>query len=265
MDQAPSDSTHCTAIVSRQVKLGAGVRIGPYCVIGDGVVIGQETDVGPHTVIQGPTRIGNRNRIIGQSSIGAEPQDLKYRGEETTLTIGSGNIIREFVTIHRGTKTGGGKTTVGNDNLLMTGVHIAHDCQVGDRTILANSATLAGHVDVADRAIVGAFTGIHQFCRIGYCAFIGGYSVLTRDALPFIKSVGQRNHAKIYGINTLGLRRIGLSSQQIQALKQAYLWLFQKKLPLRVAIEKVRQENLKFQEVEMLIEFIQSSQRGFIR
>ena len=265
MDQLPSHSIHGTAVVSAQAELGPGVRIGPYAIIGDRVVIGQDTVIGPHTVIQGPTRIGDRNRIYGQSSIGADPQDLKYQGEETSLTIGHENTIREFVTIHRGTGLGGGTTTLGNGSLVMTGAHIAHDCHVGNDTILANSATLAGHVEVADRAIVGAFSGVHQFCRVGYCAFIGGYSVITQDSLPFVKSVGQRNRARTYGINTRGLRRLDFSSEKIEALKRAYRWLFQKNLPLQSAIDQLRKENLETPEVRILIDFIQSSQRGFVR
>ena len=265
MGEEPSRGIHKSALVSSRAEIGAGVRIGPYSVIGDGVTIGEGTVVGPHTVIEGPTLIGKRNRIIGQSAIGTIPQDLKFQGEETSLSIGDENIIREFVTINRGTAGGGGKTTIGNGNLLMTGVHIAHDCHVGQRTVLANSATLAGHVEIQDDSTVGAFSGVHQDCRVGVHAFIGGYSVLTRDALPFVKTVGYRNQAKLYGINSLGLERKNFSSQRLEALKKAYRWLFQKGLKIRQAVDQIRKEELETADVSVLIQFIESSKRGFVR
>lgn len=265
MGEKQGREIHETAIVSPDAEIGEGVEIGPYAVIGDRVTIGEGTLIGPHTVIEGPTDIGQGNRIFGQSAIGTDPQDLKYQGEETTLSIGDLNIIREFVTINRGTGGGGGKTTIGNMNLLMTGVHIAHDCHVGQRNILANAATLAGHVDVEDDATVGAFSGVHQECRVGVHAFVGGYSVLTRDALPFVKTVGYRNQAKIYGINSLGLRRKKFSAKRIKALKEAYRLIFQKGLKLQEAIEAVRSEDLETEDVNALIEFVESSKRGFVR
>ena len=265
MGEERSPEIHKSAVVSGRAQVAQGVRIGPYAVIGDDVTIGEGTVVGPLTVIEGPTIIGKGNRIIGQSAIGTIPQDLKFQGEETFLSIGDENIIREFVTINRGTAGGGGKTTIGNGNLLMTGVHIAHDCHVGKRTVLANSATLAGHVEIEDDSTVGAFSGVHQDCRVGVYAFVGGYSVLTSDALPFVKTVGYRNQARIYGINSMGLERKNFSSQRIGALKKAYRWLFHKGLKLRQAIDQIRKEELEREDVSVLLEFIESSRKGFVR
>ncbi len=260
-----SVSIHATALIAPGAVLGEGVCVGPYTIIGPSVRIGEQTNIGPHCVIEGDTRIGRNNRISGQSSIGSAPQDLKYRGEPTWLEIGDDNTIREFVTINRGTVGGRGKTRVGSHNLLMTGVHVAHDCLVGDHVIMANAATLAGHVDIADFSTVGAFTGVHQFCRIGLHAFIGGYSVITRDALPFVKTVGDRNDAKTYDINSMGLERRGFSRERIDALKKAYRILVRKGLKVKEAIEQVRAQGLETEDVAVLISFIESSERGFIR
>ena len=255
---------HETAIVSPRAEIDERVHIAPYAVIGENVKIGEGTLIGPQTVIEGPSTIGSGNHIYGQAAIGTCPQDLKYRGEETFLVIGDNNVIREFVTINRAA-TAGGKTAIGDHNLLMTGVHVAHDCRVGKGAILANSATLAGHVDIADYATVGAFSGVHQFCRVGIYAFIGGYSVLTRDAIPFVKTVGNRSQAKTYGINSIGLQRRGFSVERIQALKTVYRWLFQKHLKVEEATAKIRKEGLGTEDVRKLIEFIQGSTRGFVR
>lgn len=261
----PGAQIHATAIVSPRAEIEEGVQIGPYAVIGDNVTIREGTLIGPHTLVEGPTSIGKRNRILGHASIGTPPQDLKYKGEETCLIIGDGNVIREFVTLNRGTSGGGGKTTIGHGNLLMTGTHIAHDCHIGNETIMANAATLAGHVEIGDFSTVGAFTGVHQFCRVGRYAFIGGYSVVTRDALPFIKTVGDRNQAKIYGINSVGLERRGISKERIESLKKAYRLLFQKRLKVKEAIAQIRSDGLETEDVKLLIEFIETSERGYIR
>ena len=258
-------SIHPTAIISPHATVGEGVQVGPYSVIGDEVSIGEESVLGPHVVIEGPTVIGKRNHITGHCAIGTIPQDLKFKGERTTLTIGEDNTIREFVTINRGTSGGGGATILRDGNLLMTGVHIAHDCHVGDRTILANSATLAGHVEVQDDSTVGAFSGVHQECRVGIHAFVGGYSVITRDALPFVKTVGYRNQARIYGINTLGLERRNFSSERIESLSRAYRWLFKKGLKIQEAVEAIEEDGVQTEDVRTLIQFVQSSARGFIR
>jgi len=260
-----SVSIHATALVAPGAVLAEGVSVGPYTVIGPSVRIGEQTSIGPHCVIEGDTRIGRNNRISGQSSIGSAPQDLKYRGEPTWLEIGDDNTIREFVTINRGTVGGRGKTSIGSHNLLMTGVHIAHDCLVGDHVIMANAATLAGHVDIEDFSTVGAFTGIHQFCRVGLHAFIGGYSVITRDALPFAKTVGDRNDAKTYDINSIGLERRGFSRERIDVLKKAYRILLRKGLKVKEAVEQIRAQGLENEDVAVLICFVESSERGFIR
>lgn len=260
-----NSSIHETAIISPGAQVAEGVLIGPYAVIGENVVLGEGNTIGPHTVIEGPAVIGKSNRIVGQCAIGTVPQDLKFQGEQSTLQIGDENTIREFVTINRGTSDGGGKTTIGNNNILMTGVHVAHDCHIGHRAILANAATLGGHVEIADYATVGAFSGVHQFCRVGAYAFIGGYSVLTRDALPFIKTVGDRNRARIYGINSLGLRRIDFSLQRITALKKAYRILFQRGLKVQEAVEKIRQRGLDNEDVNIILRFIEISERGYVK
>jgi len=260
-----SASIHPTALISPRASLGEGISVGPYTVIGDQVVIGDSNRLGPHLVFEGPIRIGKNNHFTGHSCIGTPPQDLKYHGEPTELEIGDNNVVREFVTINRGTVGGGGRTTVGNHNLLMTGVHIAHDCHIGSHVIMANAATLAGHVDIGDHSTVGAFVGVHQFCRIGVHAFVGGYSVLTRDALPFVKTVGDRNDAKTYDINSIGLERKGFSADCIAALKKAYRTLFRKGFRLQEAIDRIRHEGPLTEEVEILLRFAETSERGFVR
>ncbi len=265
MAEASATKVHPTAIVSTGAELAAGVVIGPYAVVGDRVTIGEDTVVGPSCLLEGPTTIGRDNHFYGHASVGTDPQDLKFKGEETFLVIGDGNRIREFVTINRGTGAATSYTRVGSRNLLMTGVHIAHDCRVGDDAILANAATLAGHVDIGDRSTVGAFTGIHQFCRVGRYAFIGGYSVVTQDALPFMKTVGVRNEARSYGPNTIGLERLGFSSQRLRALKNAHRILFHRGLKLKEAIGEIRSSGTVSEDVEELIRFIEASERGVIR
>ena len=265
MPATDTAQVHPTAQVSSSARLGRKVTVGPFAVVGDGVVIGDETSVGPHTVLTGPAILGKRNRIVGQSAIGTDPQDLKYAGEETFLHLGDDNVIREFVTINRGTAQGGGKTTIGSRNLFMTGVHVAHDCHLGHDGILANAATLAGHVEIENGATVGAFTGVHQFCRVGRHAFIGGYSVITRDAAPFIKTVGHRNQARTYGINGIGLSRKGFSEERILRLRRAYRWIFRKGLTLPDARECIRREELESSDVETLLHFLETATRGFVR
>jgi len=260
-----SPAIHQTAIVSPKAEIAAGVEVGPYSVIGEGVEIGEGTRVGPHTVIEGPAVIGRENHFIGQAAIGTIPQDLKYRGEKSRLVMGDRNTVREFVTINRGTAEDRGRTTIGSGNLLMTGVHVAHDSDVGSGVILANSASLAGHVVVEDFATLSAFAGVHQKCRVGTYAFVGAYTVLTRDALPFIKTVGQRNQARIYGINQVGLARRGFTPEQIDSLRKAYRWLFQKGLRLKQAVGEIHVSGIETDEVRQLIQFMENSSRGFVR
>lgn len=254
---------HETARIDPAATVAPGAEIGPFCVVGPGVRIGAGTTLIAHVVVGGPTTIGEGNRIFPFACVGMEPQDLKYGGESTTLEIGDRNTLREGVTVHRGTQGGGGLTRLGSDNLLMAGTHVAHDCHVGDRVIFANAATLAGHVTIEDGATIGAFSGVHQFCRVGRQAYIGGYSVLTQDAAPYVLTVG--NRAKAFGINVVGLERKGVPAATIQALKQAYRLLFRAHLPQQEALQKVRTELGEFEEVRLLADFIAASERGVIR
>ncbi|HUP45642.1 MAG TPA: acyl-ACP--UDP-N-acetylglucosamine O-acyltransferase [Thermoanaerobaculia bacterium] len=244
--------------------MGRDVVVGAYSVIGPQVTIGAGTVIGPHTRIEGPTTIGERNQIVGQASIGTPPQDVKYRGERTELVIGNDNLIREFVTINRGTMGGGGITTIGSQNFFMMYAHVAHDCHVGSETIFANNATLAGHVDVGDFATIGAFSAVHQFCRVGDHAFIGGGTIATQDVLPFVKTVGSRP-AKTYGVNTIGLERKGFSREAIEALQRAYRILIRSKLRVEEALRRIESELGFFAEVGYFAEFVRSSKRGIIR
>jgi UDP-N-acetylglucosamine acyltransferase len=253
-----------TAIVSSEAALADDVVIGPYAIIGPHVTIGAGTTVGPHMRIEGPARIGERNRFVGQASIGTDPQDLKFRGEKTELRIGNDNVFREFVTINRGTVGGGGVTTIGNGNFFMAYAHVAHDCHIGSTTIFANNATLAGHVEVGDFANVGAFSAVHQFCRVGDHAFIGGGSICTQDVLPFVKTVGNRP-AKSYGINTIGLQRKGFDKETIEALQRAYRILTRSKMLLQDALNRIDTELGSSAEVRYFVEFVRASQRGVIR
>jgi len=253
-----------SAVVSTDVVLAPDVVVGPYAIIGPHVTIGAGTVIGPHVRIEGPTTIGERNRFIGQSSIGTEPQDLKYRGEKTELRIGNENVVREFVTINRGTTGGGGITTIGSSNFFMAYSHVAHDCHIGSNTIFANNATLAGHVDVGDYATIGAFSAVHQFCKVGDHAFIGGGSICTQDVLPYVKTVGSRP-AKTYGINTIGLERKGFTKETIDALQRAYRLLTRSKLPLQQALDRIEAELGSSAEVREFAEFIRTSHRGVIR
>ena len=257
-------SIHPTAVIDPQARLAAGVRVGPYAVIGPEVEIGEETDVGAHVVIEGPTRVGRRNRIFPFTSIGLIPQDLKFRGERSEVIIGDDNRIREFVSIHRGTEGGGSLTRIGNANLLMAYVHIAHDSLLGDHTILGNGATLAGHVLIEDHATVGAFVGVHQFCRIGRHAFIGGYSVITQDVLPFSRTVHERG-ARVYRVNIVGLRRRGFEEPRIERLHQAMRLLTQSKLNTSQALEKIRETLDQDDDLAALVRFVESAERGIIK
>ena len=254
-----------TAVISPDAVLADGVSVGRYAVIGANVTIGAGTEIGPHVRIEGPTWIGERNRIVGQCSIGTPPQDLKFKGEQTELRIGDDNVIREFVTINRGTTGGGGVTTIASHNFFMAYAHVAHDCHVGSNTIFANNATLAGHVDVGDFATIGAFSAVHQFCRVGEHAFIGGGSICTQDVLPFVKTVGSRP-AKTYGINTIGLERKGFQPETIEALQRAYRILIRSKLKLADALMRIEAELGLFPETRYLVDFVrESKKRGFIR
>jgi UDP-N-acetylglucosamine acyltransferase len=256
-------SIHETAIVSTSAQVGENCYIGPFCTIGDDVIIADGVRLDSHVVVDGKTTIGKDTRIYPFVSIGLAPQDLKYGGEPTAVEIGERNHIREFVTIHRGTAGGGGTTRIGNENLLMAQAHVAHDCQLGSNIIMANAATLAGHVEIADRASVGAYSGVHQFCRVGYEAFVGGYSVVVKDAPPF--AIIQGNHAKCYGLNRIGLKRRGYSKETIEKLNHAYHLYLSAKLNTTQAVERMRAEIADCKEVDMLVDFIESSKRGVVK
>jgi UDP-N-acetylglucosamine acyltransferase len=258
-DGATGAVVHPAAIVHPGAEIGAGTIVGPFASIGEHVRIGRNCRIGASTVIDGWTEIGDGNEIFPMASIGLVPQDLKFGGEPTRVVIGERNVIREFVTIHRGTALGGGLTSIGNRNLLMAYTHIAHDCHVRNDTIFGNAATLAGHVLVEDFANIGAFSGVHQFCRVGKYAFIGGYSVVTKDALPFAKTVG--NRARIYGINTIGLIRRGFSQDTIAKLRRAYRHLLHSNTS-RALAQIERDASLRCDDVSYVVEFIRSSKRG---
>jgi UDP-N-acetylglucosamine acyltransferase len=251
---------HPQAHIDPSARLGKGVRVGPFAVIGPGVEIGDGTEVGAGAQIQGPARIGRENRIFPQACIGFEPQDLKFRGEEVFLEIGDRNQFREFTTVHRGTSKGGAVTRIGSDGLFMAYAHIAHDCQVGDRVIFANNATLAGHVEVHDDATISAFTAVHQFCRVGRHAYVGGFSVVTMDALPFVKTVGQK--PACYGLNRIGLQRKGVEAESLRRLDEAVRILVRSRLNTAQALERLRAELAGDPQVDYLIDFVETAKRG---
>ena len=258
-----STSIHETAIISPGAKIGEGCRIGPFCTVGAGVTLGAGVVLESHVVVDGSTSIGDQTHVFPFASIGLAPQDLKYAGEPTATEIGRNNQIREFVTIHRGTEGGGGLTKIGDRNLLMAQAHVAHDCQIGSDVIMANAATLAGHVEIADRANVGAYSGVHQFCRVGVEAFVGGYSVVVKDAPPY--AIIQGNHAKCYGLNKVGLRRRGYSKETIEKLHHAYHLLLTAKLNTSQAVERIKEEIRDCPEVDELVRFIETSKRGVVK
>jgi UDP-N-acetylglucosamine acyltransferase len=256
---------HSTVIIDSSSKISPEAQIGPYCIIGPNVQIAAGTVLDSHVCIHGWTSIGERCHFYTHTSAGTDPQDLKYKGDPTYLKIGNDNVFREFVTLNRGTQGGHGITVIGDNNFMMAYSHVAHDCVVGNNIIMANAATLAGHVTVGDHATVGAFSAVHQFCRVGPHAFIGGFSVITRDALPYIKTVGVRNQAKLYGLNSIGLQRKGFSAQSMTELKQAYRMLFQSNMITGDALMQVKEKTWASPEVATLIDFIETSERGFIR
>ncbi len=254
---------HPTAIVHPGAKLGANVEIGAYSIIGEHVEIGEGSRIGPHVVVEGHTRIGRDNEIFQFCSIGAVPQDKKYDDEPTRLEIGDRNTIREYCSFNVGTSQDAQVTRLGSDNWIMAYVHVAHDCQVGDHTIFANNATLAGHVHVGDWAILGGFTGVHQFCRVGAHSFCGVGTVLLQDLPPFVTVAG--NPAAPHGINSEGLKRRGYSSEGIAAIKRAYRVLYRSGLKLDEARERVAEIAAEFPEVALFAEFIAASGRGIVR
>src|ERR1700741_4425803 len=251
---------HPTAVVSPGARIGDDCFVGPYCIVGPEVELGDGVRLESHCVVDGRTSIGVATQVFPFVSIGLASQDLKYKGEPSETRIGARNKIREFVTIHRGTAGGGMLTSIGDDCLLMAQAHVAHDCIIGDGVIMANAATLAGHVTIENNANVGAYSGGHQFCRVGKEAYIGGYSVVVKDALPFALTVG--NHARCYGLNTTGIKRRGYSREAIDALHHAFHLLLSARLNTTQAVERIREEIKDSAEVSDLLRFIESSNRG---
>lgn len=254
---------HPTAIVDPDAHIADDCEIGAYSIIGSEVTIGSGTTIGPHVVIRGPTTIGAQNTIFQFASVGDDPQDLKYAGERTYLEIGDGNTIREFTTINRGTEGGGGTTRIGNNNLFMAYIHVAHDCQLADHIVMANGASLAGHVTVGNHAILAGFACVHQFCEVGEHAFVGLNSVANRDVAPFTMVVG--NYAEARGINKNGLRRRDFSDATIKALHRAYMVLIRGHTEREKAIASLTSDIDNFPDVSRFVDFVQKSQRGVVR
>src|ERR1022692_1513294 len=255
---------HPTAIVSPAARVAEAAEIGPYSIIGSEVEIGAGTRLMAHVYMEGPLRVGEDNVFFPYSTVGVVSQDLKYRGERAETRIGDRNKVREFVTIHRGTEGGGLITSIGDDNLLMAYVHVAHDAHVGNRVVLANAVTLGGHVTVGDWAVIGASTGVHQFCRVGRHAIIGGYSVVTQDVLPFSNTVSERA-ISVFGANRVGLERRGFETAAVESLQTAFRLLTRSQLNTSQAIERIRAEVDPCGEVDELLAFIGESKRGVIK
>lgn len=255
---------HPTAIVHSNARLARGVFIGPFSIVGENVTVGKNTRFDAHAFVDGHTDIGEDCRFFPYSMIGTEPQDVGYKKEETFLTIGDRNLFREFCTIHRGTVRGGGRTIIGNDNYFMAYAHVAHDCSVADETVFLNAASLAGHVSVHDYATVGPFSGIHQFCRIGKYAFIGGYSVCTQDVVPFCRVAGDRP-TLLYGTNSVGLRRRGFSRDRIKAIKDMLKILLYSELNTKQALTEIKSKFSPGEDRDEIIHFVESSKRGFVK
>jgi UDP-N-acetylglucosamine acyltransferase len=255
---------HPTVVIDPKAEIEEGVEIGPYSVIEKGVFIDQGTKIGPHVVIREGTQIGKRCQIFQFASIGEAPQAFFYRGEKTSLIIGDQNIIREFVTLHRGTIKGGGKTIIGNGNYFMAYSHVAHDCQIGNQVLMANGATLAGHIMIEDYAVIGGLSAVHQFCQIGTHAYISGLTGVSLDIPPYMLASGSR--AKLFGLNTVGLKRHRFSEETLKALKKAYRIIFRSGLTLEKAMKRVEEDEIsQTEEVQHLLHFIQHSKRGISR
>jgi len=261
----PTVTVHSTAIVSEKAQLGNQVEIGPYSIIGDDVVIGDNTVVMHHAVVDCNTTIGKNCKIFPFSSIGTAPQDITFQDELTHVEIGDNNIIREFTTINRGTANGGAYTFIGNGNYLMAYTHIAHDCRVGNETQFVNGATLAGHVEVEDFAVIGAFSSVHQFVRIGRNAYIGGYTVVLQDILPYAKISQTRDAYNFYGPNSIGMMRHGISREFINNVKDIFRLLFNQDLNTAQALEKIQQDFTELEEASIIVDFISKTKRGFLK
>ena len=255
---------HPTSIIHPKARIACSVTVGPYAVIGEGVDLGEDCEVMSHVVLAGPAKIGRANRFFPFVSAGQDPQDMKYRGEQTSLEIGDGNTFREFVTVNRGTIQAGGVTRIGQHNLLMAYVHIAHDCQLGSHIVMANGASLAGHVEIGDYAIVGAFCGIHQFARIGTHCFLGAYTVVNKDILPYMKTTADRPMT-VLGPNTVGLERAGFGKIDIAELDEAFRLLCRSKLNTTQALAAIEARGFESPHVKALVDFVRSSKRGVVK
>jgi UDP-N-acetylglucosamine acyltransferase len=255
---------HPHAVITPGAQLGPGAQVGAFAVVGAGVELGEGCILHPHAVVQGPSKIGRNNVFHPFCAVGGDPQDLKFHGEHTELSVGDGNTFREYVTVSRGTVGGGGKTTIGSGSLFMAYAHIAHDCHVGNETIFANGATLAGHVTVEDFATIGAFSPVHQFCRIGRYAYVGASTVITQDVPPFARVVTERE-TKCYGINAIGLERKGFSPERLQALQRAYRLLLRSKLNTSQALAEMRAALADSADVRELVQFIETAERGIVK
>ena len=255
---------HPTAVIDPSARVAATCSIGPYCIVGAEVELGEECELISHVVIHGPSKIGAHNRFFPFCAVGGEPQDLTFKGEIVRLEMGDHNVVREYVTINRGTVKGGGTTKIGSHTLLMAYAHIGHDSVIGDHAMLVNAATLAGHVTVEEWAVVGALCAVHQFTRIGAHSYIGGGTVITKDVLPFSKCVTPR-HTQTYGLNAVGLERRGFSKERITRIHHAFRVLLNSKLNTTQALEKLKQEGDLGEDVAMLLEFIEGSERGVIK
>lgn len=251
---------HPTAVISPDTTIGQGVRIGPYAVIGEGVSLGDGCVIGPHAVVEGNTSIGKNVSIFQFASVGAAPQDIHYSGAPTRLVVGDNTVIRESVTIHRGTEDGGGITSVGSNCMIMAYCHVAHDCAVGDNVIMANAATLGGHVEIGRHAVIGGISAIHQFCRIGEFAFIGGMSGANKDIPPYVKYQGNRSN--LFGLNLIGLRRHGFSSDKIKILRDCYRLVFHQSITVTQGLDDAQTRYPDCEEVKIFVDFIRSSTRG---
>jgi len=255
---------HPTAVIDPSARVHPTCSVGPYCVLGADVELGEECELVSHVVIQGPAKIGSHNRFFPFCAIGGEPQDLSYKAENTRLEMGSHNVVREYVTINRGTAKGGGVTTIGSHTLLMAYAHVGHDSVIGDHAMLVNCATLAGHVTVEEWAVVGALSAVHQFTRVGAHAYIGGGTIVTQDVLPFSKCSAPRE-VKTYGVNSVGLQRRGFDEDRIRKIQHAFRVLLNSKLNTSQAVEKLRAESDRGEDVDMLLRFIEASERGIVK
>jgi UDP-N-acetylglucosamine acyltransferase len=255
---------HPQAIVAASAKLGEGVQVGAYALVGEEVELGDGCVLHAHAVVQGPSKFGKNNVFHAFSVVGGDPQDYTYRNERTELVVGDGNIFREYVTVSRGTQKGGGKTSLGDENFFLAYSHVGHDCVIGSHTLFVNGATLAGHVTVEDFATVGAFCPVHQFCRIGRYAYVGASTVVTQDVPPFSKIVTERE-TRSFGVNAIGLERKGFSPKRLRTLKQAYRLLLRSKLNTSQAIAEMRKTLADSADVQELIQFVESAERGIVK